>query len=66
MNSEDALAVGTRPVTSAAAVTLTTAGNGRSREPSYPASPGYTTRDSFEIPAQLRSAYQGSERSKVW
>ena len=31
-----------------------------------PSSPSYTTRDSFDIPAQLRSAYQPSERNKVW
>ena len=51
---------------SSAAATPTTASNRRSREPSYPASPGYTTWDSYEIPAQLRSAYQGSERGRIW
>jgi hypothetical protein len=40
--------------------------SGRSKEPSYPTSPGYTTRDSYDIPASLRSAYQAPERSKVW
>jgi murein L,D-transpeptidase YcbB/YkuD len=54
-----------KPVTSAAA-TPTTASNRRSRESSYPTSPSYTTRDSYEIPGQLRSAYQGSERGRIW
>ncbi len=55
-----------KPVMSSAATTTTAASNGRSREPSYPTSPGYTTRDSYEIPAQLRSAYQGSDRGRIW
>ena len=55
-----------KPVTSAAAATPTTATNGRSREPSYPTSPGYTSRDSYEMPWQLRSAYQGSDRGRIW
>ena len=54
-----------KPVTSAVA-TPTTASDRRSRESSYPTSPGYTTRDSYEIPGQLRSAYQGSERGRIW
>ena len=54
-----------KPVTSAAA-TPTTASSRRSREPGYPTSPGYTTRDSYEMPAQLRSAYQGSDRGRIW
>jgi hypothetical protein len=54
-----------KPVTSAAA-TPTTASNRRSREPSYSTNPGYTTRDSYEIPAQLRSAYQGSDPGRIW
>jgi len=54
-----------KPVSSAAA-TPTTASSRRSRESSYPSNPGYTTRDSYEIPMQLRSAYQGSDRGKIW
>jgi murein L,D-transpeptidase YcbB/YkuD len=55
-----------KPVLSSAAAATTTASNRRSREPSYPANPGYTTRDSYEMPAQLRSAYQGSDRGRIW
>jgi hypothetical protein len=55
-----------KPVLSSAAAATTTASNRRSREPSYPASPSYTTRDSYEFPAQLRSAYQGSDRGRIW
>ena len=51
-----------KPVMSSAA----TAGNGRNRESGYSTSPSYTTRDSYEIPAQLRSAYQVQERNKIW
>jgi murein L,D-transpeptidase YcbB/YkuD len=54
-----------KPVSSAAA-TPTTASSRRSRESSYPSNPGYTTRDSYEIPMQLRSAYQGSDRGRIW
>jgi murein L,D-transpeptidase YcbB/YkuD len=57
-----------KPVSSAAA-TPTTASSRRGREssyPSYPSNPGYTTRDSYEIPMQLRSAYQGSDRGRIW
>jgi murein L,D-transpeptidase YcbB/YkuD len=55
-----------KPVMSSAA-TPTTTGSGRSREPSYPASPAYTTRDSYGMPSwQLRSAYQTPERNKIW
>jgi murein L,D-transpeptidase YcbB/YkuD len=56
-----------KPVLSSAApATTATASNRRSREPSYPISPGYMTRDSYEIPTQLRSAYQGSDRGRIW
>jgi hypothetical protein len=55
-----------KPVLSSAAATPITASNRRSREPSYPSNPGYTTRDSYEIPGQLRGAYQGSERGRIW
>jgi len=54
-----------KPVSSAAA-SPTTASSRRSRESSYPSNPGYTTRDSYEIPMQLRSAYQGSDRGRIW
>jgi len=54
-----------KPVSSAAA-TPTTASSRRGRESSYPSNPGYTTRDSYEIPMQLRSAYQGSDRGRIW
>ncbi len=55
-----------KPVISSAAPTPAPANNWRSRDFGYPSSPSYTTRDSFDIPAQLRSAYQPSERNKVW
>jgi L,D-transpeptidase YcbB len=55
-----------KPVLSSAAATPTTASNRRSREPSYPTSPSYTSRDSYEMPAQLRSASQGSDRGRIW
>jgi hypothetical protein len=49
------------------AATPTTTGSGRSREPSYPASPAYTTRDSYGMPSwQLRSASQTPERNRIW
>jgi murein L,D-transpeptidase YcbB/YkuD len=51
-----------KPVLSSAAATSSR----RSREPGYPTNPGYTTRDSYEMPAQLRSAYQGSDRGRIW
>jgi murein L,D-transpeptidase YcbB/YkuD len=54
-----------KPVMSSAAPAPATTNNWR-RELGYAATPGYTTRDSFDIPAQLRSAYQPSERNKIW
>jgi len=55
-----------KPVMSSAATTTTAASNGHSREPGYPTSPGYMTRDSYEMPWQLRSAYQGPDRGRIW
>jgi hypothetical protein len=57
-----------KPVKSAAAPAPAPApaSNWRGRELGYAASPGYTTRDSFDIPAQMRSAYQPAERGRIW
>jgi murein L,D-transpeptidase YcbB/YkuD len=51
-----------KPVSAAAA----TPTSRRSRESYYPTSPGYTSRDSYENPMQLRSAYEGSDRGRIW
>ena len=54
-----------KPVMSNAAAATKVASGGH-RDTGYPTSPGYTTWDCMACQGNMKSAYQPTERSKIW